>query len=63
MRFLSNTAPRGLLWVVGLGVCGCGDLLTEVNGQVTLVGKVAVVGVAAGDDRHVDVEQCRSAVA
>lgn len=49
--------------VVGLGVCGCVDLLTEVNGQVTLVGKVAVVGVAAGDDRHVDVEQCRSAVA
>lgn len=39
------------------------DLFTEVPGQVTVATKVAVVGVAAGDERHVDVEQCMSAVA
>lgn len=40
-----------------------GDLFTEVTGQVTGAAKVATVGGAAGDERNVDVEQCRSAVA
>lgn len=49
--------------VVELGVCGCDDLYTEVASQVTVAANAAEVGVAAGEDRHVDVEQCRSAVA
>lgn len=39
------------------------DFFTEIPGQVTVAVKAAVVGVAAGDERHVDVEQCMSAVA
>lgn len=42
---------------------GSGDLLPEVSSQVTVAANAAAVGVAAGDEGRVEVEQCRSAVA
>lgn len=60
-RFLWRSDPRGGSSQVFPE--SSGDLFTEVTGQVSLGAKAAVVGVAAGDERHVDVEQRRSAVA